>query len=436
MGVKTTEVEEQKSVLDTLPEVTDQEINNFDLEPYLVQLVLKEPFYSKIIRILDKTRTDQIATAGVAVREDSFNLYYSPKFCAAIAKEKSASVLGLLKHEALHLAFEHCTSRKKEPFIIWNIATDCAINSIIPENELPSVGIWPGKAKLQHSESPTMQLIFTFPKGESADWYFSKLMESEEVQEELKNAQEGSPIFVDQDGNPVGMDDHEEWGNVPEEQKELIKGKIKQAVEKAIRECDSSGRWGSVPSEMQGQLRALHSHKVDWKKLLRNWIGSTRHAERRTTWKRINKRVPGLVSGAKRKFTASIACYVDQSGSVSDDDISLIYGELANLAGTRSIDIYPFDSSVDEDNMLTVKRGKQIEVNRTRTGGTSFTAVMNHAKKNKSKYDGIIILSDGECSDPGPSPRGLKRCWIIVPDRKLYFIPPRSDIVVHMDRSK
>ena len=86
--------------------------------------------------------------------------------------------------------------------------------------------------------------------------------------------------------------------------------------------------------------------------------------------------------------------------------------------------------------MLTVKRGKQIEVNRTRTGGTSFTAVMNHAKKNKSKYDGIIILSDGECSDPGPSPRGLKRCWIIVPDRKLYFIPPRSDIVVHMDRSK
>ena len=50
-------------------------------------------------------------------------------------------VKGLLKHECYHLVFEHTTQRKHEPHIIWNYGTDCAINSVIPEDELPECGL-------------------------------------------------------------------------------------------------------------------------------------------------------------------------------------------------------------------------------------------------------------------------------------------------------
>ena len=46
----------------------------------------------------------------------------------------------------------------------------------------------------------------------------------------------------------------------------------------------------------------------------------------------------------------------------------------------------------------------------------------------------MIILTDGECSDPGPSRK--RRAWVIVPGRKLYFDPHASDTVIQMKGKK
>jgi len=415
------------------PEVTPEEIAAFDIQDHLIRFLLDEPFYGRITRCLEKESTTAIPTAGVAVRDGNLKLYYNPAFCAGLLKEGPHKVKGLLKHEALHLVFEHCTSRRLTPHSVANIAADCAINSLIPEHELPNCGIWPGKAELLNHEDPIMQLIGGFPKGESQEWYFTKLMENEDVQQRLEESKQNGE---GEGGMPGGMDDHEGWDDMTEEEREVAKGKVKAALEKAVEECDKSGQWGSVSADLRKDLRAMVSKQIDWRKVLRNWIGMTRRANRSSSWQRLNKRLPGTVKGPRRGYTCSIATYIDQSGSVADRELALLFGELNNLATRRTIDLFNFDTEVDVKSKTTLKRGKSALPKRTRCGGTDFSAPMKHATEHKAEYDGIIILTDGEAADPGPPNRGQRRCWVITPGQKLYFTPHPGDTVVTLEWPK
>ena len=91
---------------------------------------------------------------------------------------------GLLKHECLHLVFEHTTTRRHTPHIIWNYATDLAINSLIPEDELPEGGLIPGKPFKALTEEQKVKMgpeavtryelvsvkIASFPKERTSEW--------------------------------------------------------------------------------------------------------------------------------------------------------------------------------------------------------------------------------------------------------------------------
>jgi predicted metal-dependent peptidase len=406
-----------------VPTVTPEEAAAFDIDDHLVKLLLEEPFYGRITRCLTKVESTDLPTAGVTSKDGNLTLYWNREFCAGLLKEGANKMKGLLKHESMHLIFEHCTTRRLDPHTVANIAADCAINSMIPDDELPNCGIWPGKPALIASPDPINQLIGGFPKGKSQEWYFTKLMDNKDVQKALEEGGEGMP---------GAMDDHDGWDAMSEEEKEIAKGKIKAALEAAVKACDKTGQWGSVPGEMRSTLRAMVSKQVDWRKVLRNWVGMTRRANRTTTWQRINKRCPGLLSGARRGYTCSIASYIDQSGSVSDREQELLFGELNSLASRREIDLLPFDTAVDETGKVTMKRGRKVVPFRTRCGGTDFSAPMDHFKKNRKKYDGIIILTDGEAADPGPPLRGTKRLWVITPGCKLLFTPHPGDQVVNM----
>ena len=265
---------------------------SFKLDPHLINLMWSEPFFSKILRRVTKKKTDSIPTAGVLAKDGQLMMWWNPRFLAGLT---SAQVKGLLKHECYHLVFEHTTTRKHDPHIIWNYATDLAINSDIPEEQLPEGGLIPGKAFKELTEDDKAKMgpeavgryervsakIASFPKGESSEWYFTKLMEDPEIAEDIQEAAKGDGEAGP--GMPGAMDDHEGWGEMSDEEKELLKGKIRKAVEDAVKDCDSSGRWGSVGAEMRKTLRELISKEVDWRSVLRKFCGLSRRADRRGT---------------------------------------------------------------------------------------------------------------------------------------------------------
>tara|TARA_B100000212_G_scaffold342219_1_gene328265 strand:+ start:1096 stop:2517 length:1422 start_codon:yes stop_codon:yes gene_type:complete len=453
-------------------DVSDAEAASFDLGPHLIKLMWDEPFFSEVLRIMKKTSTQSIPTAGVYIRGSEMNLVYNPKFMAGLSNPE---IKGLLKHECYHLVFEHTTTRRHDPHIIWNYATDLAINSLIAENELPKGGLIPGKAfepltaeQIERMGKPAAdryqmisQKIASFPREKNSEWYFARLMEDDEVKDAIESSEKmgGKSLsealadgtvkidengdLVDQDGNQVtlvpgnsgegSMDNHDGWDDMSDEDRDAMKGAVKKAVEAGVRKCDSRGRagWGSIGAEMQATLRKMISNEIPWQSVLKQFVGMTRRADRSSNIRRLNRKYPGIHPGSQRNYRASIAVYVDQSGSVSDNDLELLAGELEHLAGRAEFTLFNFDTSVDEQSERTIRKGSTVTLERTRCGGTDFQCVQDHANANIKKFDGYLVLTDGWA----PATTGhnkLKRGWVIVPEGSLQFTKSNRDFLIQM----
>ena len=417
---------------------TEAEMEAFNLGDHLTNLMWDEPFFSAMLRDITKVETESIPTAGVLAKDGDIKMWWNRGFLASLSAQQ---VKGLLKHEVYHLVFEHTTSRKKTPHLIHNYATDLAINSIIAEEELPEGGLIPGKAFAELTEEQIAKMgpeaverykrisdkIESLPSGMSSEWYFGHLMDDEQFKQDME-PQPGESG----NGMPGPLDDHEGWdeGDMSDAEKELVKGKVKKALKDAVNKCDSSGKWGSVSAEMRGELRKMCSNEVDWKAVLKSFVGMSQRANKSRTMKRINRKYPYIHSGRKVGHSANVAVYVDQSGSVNDEALALLYAELEQLARKVTFTFFPFDSTVDTDNEIVWKKGARSKLNRFRCGGTNFHAVAEHAEENRHRFDGYIVCTDGEASDPGPS--RMRRAWVIVPGRQLYFPKHRGDVLVQM----
>ena len=173
-------------------EVSQEEIDAFDLSPHLIRLLWDEPFFANVLRGIEKIRTTQIPTAGVSASTGDVRFWWNPAFLAGLTPNQ---VKGLLKHECYHLIFKHCTARKQTPHQMWNMATDLAINSLIAERLLPEGGLIPGKPlngldKITDPDQYAVwkrlsELIRGFPKNKNSEWYMAQLMEDEELQKAM-----------------------------------------------------------------------------------------------------------------------------------------------------------------------------------------------------------------------------------------------------------
>ena len=99
---------------------------------------------------------------------------------------------------------------------------------------------------------------------------------------------------------PGTMDDHGGWDEMSDEERELVKGKVKQALENAVKECDQSGQWGSVGAEHRATLREMISKEIDWKAVLKQFCGMSRRADRTSNIRRLNRKYAGIHPGAYR----------------------------------------------------------------------------------------------------------------------------------------
>ena len=117
---------------------TKEELTDERFKKIMLKFLLNEPFFSDIMSHIRRQKTHAIPTAGVSCAGGDFTLHWNPDFVGKLTTKK---VFGLLKHECYHLIYQHVSGRKQNPHLMWNIATDLAINSTIPLDELPEGGL-------------------------------------------------------------------------------------------------------------------------------------------------------------------------------------------------------------------------------------------------------------------------------------------------------
>jgi predicted metal-dependent peptidase len=404
-----------------------------DIYESIILYVLNNPFFSTIMKWIRKIPTRSIPTAAISYnpKTDEIVLYWNDIFFSKLSREE---INGVLCHEIYHFMLNHLTSRANSDSL-WNIATDMAINSIITEHhnkdtKIPDICIIPGRpqkemaeedfAKMKEEEKVAYtkykELIENSLKEQASEFYYQKLCE---VRKDLQDQ------FGRGDSISVGfgpMDDHGMWGDMPQDLRDIIENKVRGILSKAQKEADSvANGWGNTPSKIIEEIRRFAGGVVDWRGLLRQFVGYSNACEKTSTIKRVNKRYPYIHPGTRRKHMCRLAIAIDQSGSVDDASLGKIFAELRNLTRITSITIIPFDHEVAEKDIFVWKRNQTPKLQRVRCGGTNFDAPTNYINSEKvlGKFDAVLIATDGECSKPGPCK--IRRGWIIVPNRKLLF---------------
>ena len=385
----------------------------FDLNKHTFRLLQNEPFFAALSRRIHKHPTNSIPTAGVAINKETaqFEMYYNPEFMAGLSDDHK---LGVLMHEFYHVIFEHVTGRlpPEGMNIMWNIATDLAINSHLI-GKLPEQACIPGQDKFED-----------YPVGKAAEWYYSKLKDDEQFKpDEGEGNGDGQPGDGQPgdgqpgQGNSKGksrledhqFDNHDGWGDVSEEAKQMAKERMKQAVADAAKEVQSSGKsWGTVSSATRQKIMDMITPKVDWRKVLRYFIKTSQRSNKRSTVRRVNKRFPYIHAGKKVTRQAKIAISIDQSGSVSDKMLAAFFAELNGLAKFAEFTVIPFDTDVAEDKIYVWKKNKRQVWERVLCGGTCFNAPTKYV--NSKNFDGHIVLTD-MCA-PKPIASKCQRMWM------------------------
>jgi len=381
-------------------------------------LMLKEPYYGFFLLMLHKSWSDQLPTAGVCKNGINFQLMINEKFWTDLSEDHK---LGLLKHELLHIAFQHLTtftmfSDKK----MANIAMDMEINQYIDGHWLPEGGI-------DINDYADLDL----DKKAGSRYYYDKLKQAQKDKENngscgddnmdklLDGMGQGQgqvtigPASGRDGDKEVDIPNHEweEFEDMPDAEKKLIEKQLQRVLTEAKEQTIK--KRGYVPGEISGliKLDEVIPPKFNWKQYIKRFTGISTKIFTRKLRRKENKRYsdnPGL----KIKMRQNMLVGIDTSGSVCDDELKEFMNEIHHLykAGV-DITIVQCDTQIQ-----SIKRydGK-FELEVSGRGGTYFEPVLEHFEQNR-QFTSLIYFTDGEA-------------WTDMKPRKpvLWVLSERSD---------
>lgn len=359
-------------------------------------LLFKEPFYGLFLIQLNKIYRKDIPTAGVSQSTMKIDLAINPDFADGLSPEH---LIGLLKHELLHVAFGHLIVRDRYPDKkLFNIAADLEINQYIDSDYLPEGG-------LTLNSFPELKL----PVKAGTKTYYDLLSQAKNS----GNAPSLDNLLDQMDGTTEY--DHTTWDSFDElndVDKKLIEKQIDHQLKEAAESVKKSQ--GHIPGEMSDLIKRLFNlepPKFDWKSYLRRFAGSSVKTYTKKLRRKYNKRYvvnPGL----KIKFKNHIAVGIDTSGSVNKKELKEFINEIAHMHKTgHKITVIQCDTKINSIEDFNPKKDFNIKGR----GGTSFQPVIDHY--NKNKYTALIYLTDGEASPPENCPKNT--LWVLSSESKI-----------------
>ena len=339
------------------------------------QLMLKEPFYGMFLSTLNKSLSRELPTAGVSKQNINYQLEVNPDFWVSLISENRK--IGLLKHELLHICFNHLLERDEfDNHHLHNIAADIEINQYIAPEYYPTDVI------LLPSTFPELNLPL---KAGTREYY--RLLEKayqDKTSDKLNNLMNQYEVEGDL---------HESWSifnELSEADKKLIKAQSEYQIKNITESLKSRGY---IPGELRSYIDSLFEAKspsYDWKSYFRRFTSSSNKTFTKKTRKKPNKRFsenPAL----KIKFKKKVLVGVDTSGSVSNKDLTELFNEIHHMHKTGvSITVAEGDSNVHK---IYEYNGKHPEYVHGR-GGTDMNVFIEYFNKHK-QYNSLIILTDG-----------------------------------------
>jgi predicted metal-dependent peptidase len=347
-----------------------------DLSKISKQLMLSEPFYGVFLSTLNKVARKDVPTAGVCLQGINYQLAVNEEFWNSLPGDKPK--IGLLKHELLHICFNHLLDRDDYPDQeLHNVAADIEINQYIAEEYYPS------KDLLLPSSYPELNL----PLKAGTKVYYGLLKQA------LESG--ASPKLQQLMDGLKGEGLHPTWGEfdgLSEADAKLAKSQLEHQIKEILKSQSDKGR-GFVPSELESFIDGILAEtepSYDWRSYFRRFAGTSTRTYTKKTRRKLNKRFqenPAL----KIKTKKNVLVGIDTSGSVSDKNLIEFFTEIQHMYKT-GVAITIAEGDADIHNIYEYK-GKMPDFV-TGRGGTDMNPFIEYFNKHK-EFNSLIILTDG-----------------------------------------
>jgi predicted metal-dependent peptidase len=353
-----------------------------DLSRIGKQLMFNEPFYGLFLSTLNKVTRKDIPTAGVCKQNINYQLAVNEEFWNSLDNDKKK--IGLLKHELLHICFNHLEDREWFPNQeLHNIAADLEINQYLTPEYYPTEGI------ILLSSFPEL----TLPEKAGTKVYYNLLQKAlnEGTSPSLQDLMDGLTGPGEFDGlHPTWK----EFDGMSEADAKLAKAQIEHQIKDIV---NSQKNRGFIPAELQSWIDGMFEDSepsYDWKTYFRRFCGTSSKTYTKKTRRKLNKRFqenPALKIKTKKKILVG----VDTSGSVGNDDLIEFFSEINHMHKTGvSITIAEGDASIT--NIYEYKGDIPNQI--TGRGGTDMNPFIAYFNEHK-EFNSLIILTDGHIGE-------------------------------------
>lgn len=351
------------------------ELKNKDtISQAIVNLFESERFYAELVCQMRRFITDKIPTAGVCIR-DQVELHINPEFFESLTLDERVATL---KHECEHILRGHISrakelapevyTQKKDDKIedailnsmkhkTLNVSMDCAINGIM--KNLPKQGVFPEQ--------------FNLKNGETMEWYLEQLKDNEKAKELMQ------------------FDDHALWSE-SDEDKEILKEKIRQAVNKAAKATRAAGR---MTADQELLVAELNKNVVNWRQQLKRFAARTIDTRLDSSKKKRNRRYGVIVPGTVKTESLHIGVAIDTSGSVSDESLKQFMSEIGNIAKYAKVTVVEADAEIKNSYEYNPKKKYKI----SGRGGTAYKPAFDFFNDKANAVDAMIYFGDMYCFD-------------------------------------
>lgn len=421
---------------------------------FFIYLIQKKGFYGRLATALQRIPKRGMGTMAVGIRDGRAVLYYDPDF---VAKLDLSTALFVLEHEMLHLILDHIPRYlellsvqptdldKKKAAAVYNIAMDCAINTMLRNHEG-----FEGIQKLlldgiaeKYPDEPVdprnglcLPEKFKLPLEGTFEMYQYMLMRQVEIHEiclrlhggvthdmwgdpgegegqpgenEGKGKGGASGKQGDQEGGGAGGGSGDKMkreviditfegssigGMTADElmsQAHRVREQVKNALRQVAKSLGGIGR-GLLPAGVEEWLEAyLADPIIPWWEIFSTRARASRPAKHQRSCTLPNRTLMALseedpsiipMPGRVRDRVWNIFLMVDTSGSMSTESLEIAKSELQHmLAVEEGTEIRYMEGDAAVHTDIVLKKGDEIPKEVVGRGGTDFDAYFIHMKQ-------------------------------------------------------
>jgi predicted metal-dependent peptidase len=354
-----------------------------------VAMQFDHPFFGYLALTLEPVCAPSLEPKTMGT--DGTHLFYHPEF---IKKIPGPQLTGVIAHEIGHIILKHlarCQNRDPKRF---NVAADYAVNPLV----------------LKEFQLPPGCLNDPQYYNKSAEWIYSNL-----------------PMSKDGSG-PGTLDSHEEWKN-------WGKGDGKDG--KDWQETDMEQEWanrvamaatqakvkGKLPAHLESVIGELLQPKLDWKALLQDRIASCAKNDFRLSPANKKHLYRGFYLPSIGGEQINIACGIDDSGSISDEEIRQFLSEVKGICDSyEEYTVHLFIADAQIHQHLELHEFDSMPKIVTGRGGTDFRPVIAEAEK--LDITSLVYFTDMYGTFPDKEPR-VPVIWVSTTDVK----PPWGNLI-------